>query len=380
MSTPEPFRIHVSHDELDDLRRRIRATRWPSRECVKDWSQGLPLSYAQEIADYWAERYDWRAREARINEFPQFRLQLQGLGIHFIHVRSSEPNAVPLIMTHGWPGSVVEFLKVIRPLAEPRQYGGNAGDAFHVVCPSLPGYGFSDKPTEAGFGIPRIAEIWDELMLALGYTEYFAQGGDWGAAVTTEIAAQNRGHCRAIHLNMPLAQPTPEALQKPTSQDKAALDARARFRDQETAYAMLQMTKPQTLGYGLADSPMGQATWILEKFMTWTDCNGHPENAISRDELLDNVMFYWLSNSGASSARLYWESFRTSLGGTSTIKLPTGCSLFPKELSKPARSWVERRYEKLIYWNELPKGGHFAAFEQPELFIREVRDYFRLLR
>lgn len=380
MNKPEPFRIQVSDAELEDLKRRLRTTRWPNREVVKDWSQGLPLAYAQEVAAYWADRYDWRAREARINEFPQFRLPLQGLGIHFIHVRSSEPTAVPLVMTHGWPGSIVEFLKVIRPLTEPRQHGGNANDAFHIVCPSLPGYGFSDKPSETGFGIPKIAEVWDELMVALGYTQYFAQGGDWGAAVTTEIAVQKRGHCRAIHLNVPLAQPTPEALQNPTPRDKVAFDALASYQTHEAGYAAQQATRPQTLGYGLADSPAAQATWILEKFMSWTDCNGHPENVLTRDELLDNVMFYWLSNSGASSARLYWESFRESLGGTSTVTLPTGFSLFPGELTKPPRSWAEGRYQNLIYWNELPKGGHFAAFEQPELFIREVRDCFRLLR
>ena len=380
MSTPEPFRLHVTDAELEDLRRRLRSTRWPPREVVGDWSQGLPLSYAQELATYWADRYDWRAREALINAFPQFRLRVNGLGIHFIHLRSSEPKAMPLLITHGWPGSIVEFLKVLRPLAEPRQHGGQASDAFHVVCPALIGYGFSDKATEPGFGIPKIAELWDQFMVTLGYTQYFAQGGDWGAAVTSEIATQNRGHCRAIHLNMPIVQPTPEALQNPTPEDKVAFDARTRYLEQEAGYATQQLTRPQTLGYGLADSPVAQAMWIIEKFWSWTDCNGHPENVLTRDELLDNVMFYWLSNSGASSARLYWESFRKSFSGLTAIKLPTGCSLYPKELSRPPRSWVERRYEKLMYWNELPQGGHFAAFEQPELFVREMRDCFRSLR
>jgi epoxide hydrolase len=287
---------------------------------------------------------------------------------------------VPLLITHGWPGSIVEFLKVLRPLTQPREYGGDARDAFHVVCPALPGYGFSDKATAPDFGVPKIAEMWDELMLALGYDQYFAQGGDWGAAVTTQIALQNRGHCRAIHLNMPIAQPTPEALENPTAADKEAFAARERYMRAESGYASQQSTRPQTLGYGLADSPAAQAAWVVEKFWSWTDCNGHPENALRRDELLDNIMLYWLPNSGASSARLYWESFRGSLGDPTPVKLPTGCSLYPKELSKPPRDWVERRYEKLMYWNELPKGGHFAAFEQPELFVREVRDCFKLLR
>ncbi|MET0163957.1 MAG: epoxide hydrolase [Vicinamibacterales bacterium] len=380
MSEPEAFEIRIPDADLKDLARRLRATRWPDREVVKDWSQGVPLAYVQDLVTYWAERYDWRSREARINEFPQFRLKLNGLGIHFIHLRSSEPSAVPLLMTHGWPGSIIEFLKVLRPLANPREHGGSANDAFHIVCPSLPGYGFSDKPTDPGFGVPKIAELWDELMLALGYKKYFAQGGDWGAAVTTAIALQNRGRCQAIHLNMPITQPTPEALKDPTPAEKAVLDSRKRYLADETGYSSQQSTRPQTLGYGLADSPAGQAAWIMEKFYAWTDCGGHPENALTRDELLDNIMLYWLSNSGASSARLYWESFRDSLGNAAPVRLPTGCSIHQYEVSKPPRSWVERRYQKLMYWNEVSKGGHFAAFEQPELFVREVRDCFRSLR
>jgi pimeloyl-ACP methyl ester carboxylesterase len=381
VARPEPFRISATDAELEDLRRRLRATRWPDSETTTDWSQGVPLAYLRDVVSYWAERYDWRAREARINEFPQFRMRVGGLGIHFIHLRSSCPEAAPLLITHGWPGSVVEFLKVLRPLAEPQEYGGEARDAFHVVCPSLPGYGFSDKPVTAGCSVEKIAAIWDELMCALGYSQYWAQGGDWGAAVTTQIAVENRGHCRGIHLNLPLAPPPPQALTHPEPADHAALAAAKRYGDFESGYAILQATRPQTVGYALADSPAGQAAWILEKFWAWTDCDGHPEHVLTRPELLDNVMLYWLTNSAASSARLYWESFRKSFSREgAAITVPTGCSIYPRELSKPPRSWVERRYSKLLYWNELDKGGHFAAFEQPELFVRELRSCFARLR
>ena len=376
----ETFRIRATDDQLADLRMRLRATRWPNKETVGDWTQGVPLAYLQDVVTYWANTYDWRAREARMNAFPQFRLRVGGLGIHFIHARSSHADALPLIMTHGWPGSVVEFLKVIEPLTEPQKHGGRARDAFHVVCPALPGYGFSDKPTQTGCGVEKIAELWDELMCALGYPRYFAQGGDWGAAVTTQIASQNRGHCRGIHLNLALAPPTPEALANPTEADQAAFAAAKRYGDSESGYAIQQLTRPQTVGYGLADSPAGQAAWILEKFWSWTDCDGHPENVLSRDELLDNVMMYWLCDSGASSARLYWESFRTFNREGGPITLPMGCSNYPKELAQPPRSWVERRYQRIVYWNRLTKGGHFAAFEQPATFVQELRACFALMR
>jgi pimeloyl-ACP methyl ester carboxylesterase len=381
MKTVDPFRIQVSDSELDDLRRRLRATRWPEEETGDGWSQGVPRAYLQDVARYWADEYDWRAREARINAFPQFRLRLADVGIHFIHLRSSRPDALPLLMTHGWPGSIVEFLKVLRPLAEPQEHGGEARDAFHIVCPALPGYGFSAKPAGPGCGVEKIAALWDELMLELGYASYVAQGGDWGAAVTTEIGVQNLGHCRAIHLNMPLAAVPPSALTNPTPADTEALELQKRYGELESGYAVLQATRPQTLGYSLADSPVGQASWILEKFFAWTDCNGHPENILTRDELLDNVMLYWLPCAGASSARLYAESFRRSFRrDQGTITLPTGCSIYPKELSKPPRAWVEQRYPHLIHWNELPRGGHFAAFEQPELFVQEIRTCFSHVR
>jgi len=288
---------------------------------------------------------------------------------------------LPLIMTHGWPGSVVEFLNVLGPLTAPEEHGGTPADAFHVVCPSLPGYAFSDKPSQPGCGVDRIAELWDELMRALGYEQYCAQGGDWGAAVTTQIGVQNKGHCRGIHLNLPIAAPPSAVISDPTPAEAAALVATRHYAAVESGYAVLQSTRPQTIGYALADSPVAQCAWIIEKFKTWTDTEHRPEDAITRDELLDNVMLYWLTGSGASAARLYWESFRSSFGpDPPRVTLPTACSLFAKEIVRPPRSWVERRYIALKYWNEVPKGGHFAAFEQPALFVDELRRGFRALR
>ena len=377
----QPFRIQASEAALVDLQTRLRAARWPDGETAGDWSQGVPIAYLRELVDYWANRYDWRAREVRLNQFTQCRIEVGSLRIHCYHVRSQHRDAVPLLMTHGWPGSVVEFIKVFEPLTAPDRFGGEARDAFHVICPSLPGYGFSDKPRETGCGIEKIALMWDELMQQLGYGEYFAQGGDWGAAVTTQIAVQNRGHCRGIHLNMPIAMPTAEALANPGPADKKAFALRKRYASMEAGYSEQQSTRPQTLGYALADSAVGQCAWIIEKFHAWTDCDGTPESAISRDELLDNVMLYWLNGAGASSARLYWESFKKGFGSDlAKVTLPTGCSIFAKELSQPPRSWVEQRYTQLVYWNEVAKGGHFAAFEQPDLFVTELRNCFRRMR
>lgn len=383
MTDIQPFRIDVSSAEMDDLRRRLEATRWPDRETPDDWSQGLPLAYAKELRDYWLNDYDWPAREAHYNGFPQFKTSIDGLDVHFIHRRSTNPDALPILITHGWPGSVVEFRKVIDPLVEPT----DLADAFHVICPSLPGYGFSGKPTETGWGVGKIAEVWDTLMQRLGYERYVAQGGDWGAAVTTAIAMQNRGPCAGIHVNMPSAGPTPEARENPTERDKQAFAGGRYYNEWGAGYSKQQSTRPQTLGYGLVDSPMGQAAWIIEKFLEWTDCadadgNKHPENAVSRDDLLDNVMFYWLTATGASSARLYWESFNRTFGGDAArkVELPTGCSIFPKEIVPTPRSWAEQRYGNIVYWNELDKGGHFAAFEQPDLFVDELRKCFRLMR
>jgi epoxide hydrolase len=379
------FRIDVPEADLRDLRERLERTRWPERETVEDWSQGVPLAYVQELCRHWAHGYDWRATEERLNELPQFRAAIDGLGIHFVHVRSRHPDALPLVITHGWPGSIVEFLKVIGPLADPAAHGGDAADAFHVVCPSLPGYGFSDKPSQPGWGVERIAGAWIQLMARLGYERYGAQGGDWGSSISTSVGQQDPGHVIGIHLTPPLAGPDPATLDELTEAERSALASLERSRRWDSGYSMQQATRPQTLGYGLVDSPAGLCAWIVEKFWSWTDCEGHPENVLTRDELLDNVMLYWLAGAGASSARLYWESIRQvrklfTEPNADTVTVPTGGSIFPKEVIRPSRRWAEKRFTDIRYWNELDAGGHFAAFEQPELFVDEVRSFFRTVR
>ena len=381
MSEINPYMIQISNDDLEDLKRRLLSTRWPEKETVEDWSQGIPLSYIKEISDYWLNEYDWRSREEYYNSFPQFITNIEGLDIHFIHIKSPHEEAKPLIISHGWPGSIVEFHKVINPLIDPVSFGGKAEDAFHLVCPTLPGYGFSGKPSQTGTSVERIAELWDILMNKIGYSKYFAQGGDWGSAITIAIGKQNKGSCQGIHVNMPFAPPTKEALENPSKRDKIAFEGLGYYQEWGSGYSKQQSTRPQTLGYGLVDSPIGQASWIIEKFYEWTDCNGHPENILNKEELIDNVMFYWLTKSAASSARLYWESFG-SFGGNpeEKLELPIGCSIFPKEISRTPRSWAEQIYSNIVYWNELKKGGHFAAFEQPEIFINEIRNCFKEMR
>ncbi|HZU72876.1 MAG TPA: epoxide hydrolase [Acidimicrobiales bacterium] len=373
-----PFRLEVADDELEDLRRRLRSARWPEPATVDDWSQGVPLDYLRDIADHWAESYDWRRVESRLNDLGQYRTTIDGLSVHFIHARSPEPGALPLVLTHGWPGSVVEFLDAIGPLTDPVAHGGSPADAFHVVCPSVPGYGWSEKPSAPGWGVERIASAWVVLMNRLGYDRYGAQGGDWGSAVTTAIGSLDPDHCVGIHLNMPVAGPDRSELEQLSDDDKNALAAMEHYDRWDSGYSKQQSTRPQTIGYSLVDSPVGLLAWILEKFWAWTDCGGHPENAIGRDAILDNVMHYWLPATGASSARLYWESFRR--GGTGAVVVPVGASRFPREIFRPARRWVERRYPTLRYWNELDSGGHFAAFEQPGLFVSELRAFFSLVR
>jgi pimeloyl-ACP methyl ester carboxylesterase len=373
-----PFVLSIPQQDLDELRRRLTQTRWPDRETVDDWSQGAPLAKVQALCDYWRQRYDWRRCEARLNGLGQYKTAVDGLGIHFLHVRSPHPGALPLLMTHGWPGSVVEFLKVIGPLTDPVAHGGAAADAFHVVAPSLPGYGFSDKPTNRGWGVPRIASAWIALMARLGYDRWVAQGGDWGAGVTTAIGVFRPPACSAIHLNMPLVYPERQDRVEPTPQEQAALASMARYHEQESGYAKQQSTRPQSLGYGLIDSPAGQAAWIYEKMWAWTDNQGAPEDALSLDEILDNIMLYWLPGTGASSARLYWESFATF--SSSKLELPVGVSIYPREIFRASRRWAERHITNIIHWNELDRGGHFAAWEQPELFVREIRDCFRQVR
>jgi pimeloyl-ACP methyl ester carboxylesterase len=382
-----PFRIDVPDAELRELRERLVRTRWPEREPVDDWSQGVPLGYLQELCAYWADGYDWRATEDRLDALPQFRTQIDGLGIHFLHVRSPHRHALPLVLTHGWPGSIIEFLKVLGPLTDPTAHGGDAADAFHVVCPSLPGYGFSDKPTHTGANVQWIAGAWIRLMHRLGYERYGAQGSDWGTSISTRIGEQDRGHVAGIHLMPPLAPPDRATFDDLTERERAALVSLEHAADWDSGYSQEQATRPQTIGYGLVDSPVALCAWIVEKFWAWTDCDGHPENALTRDELLDNLMLYWLPRTGASAARLYWESIRQVnkwISGTTTalepVAVPTGCSIFPKELQRPSRRWAEKRFLDIRYWNEPDRGGHFAAFEQPELFVHEVRSFFRLVR
>ncbi|MFP6807139.1 MAG: epoxide hydrolase [Pseudomonadales bacterium] len=377
MSAITPFKISASDTELQELKSRLSVVRWPDEETPDDWTQGIPLAYMKEIHQYWLNEYDWRAREALLNQWDGFKTEIDGLGIHFLHIKSPVENARPLLLTHGWPGSIVEFQKVIGPLTDPVAHGGSAEDAFHLVCPTLPGFGYSDKPTAPGWGIEKIATAWNTLMVRLGYKSYFAQGGDWGSIVTASIARQDLGNCKGIHMNMPIAPPDPETMNDLTEQEQSALAAMKFYQDHDSGYSKQQSTRPQTLGYGLSDSPIGQAAWIIEKFYQWMDCKGQPENIVSKDELLDNVMMYWLPNAGASSARIYWESFGNSTSSnTNPITMPVGCSIFPKEIFKTSERWARKVFPQLIHFNILDEGGHFAAFEQPETFVDQVRQCF----
>ncbi len=380
MGKIEPYQFKIPDSALDDLRNRLSLTRWPERETPSDWTQGVPLAYTQEVAEYWCTQYDWRRCEAQLNALPQFHTEIDGLDIQFMHLQSRHDTALPLVITHGWPGSIIEFLKILGPLTDPTAYGGVAEDAFHVVAPTLPGFGFSGKPKSPGCSVDRIGHVWGELMARLGYENYVAQGGDWGAAVTTSIAMTQTAHCKGIHINMPIVTPSPELMEDLTPFEQEALSSAKYYWDWDSGYSKEQSTRPQTLGYGLVDSPVGQMAWILEKFWAWTDCGGHPENVLSRDELLDNIMMYWLPAVGASSARLYWESFALLLEPKLPVTLPTGASIFPHEIFRASKRWVEERYTNLIYYNTLEKGGHFAAFEQPEQFVAEIRACFRHMR
>ena len=376
MSQIKKFNIEIPQRKLDDLQQRLTLTRWPEKETPDDWTQGIPLSYMKEIHDYWLNDYDWRKHEKEINKFPQFLTTINELDVHFIHFKSPHKNAKPLIITHGWPGSVVEFFKVIERLADPKIDGSNSEIAFDIITPSLPGFGFSGKPKKPGFGVEKIADTFSKLMQTLGYEKYFAQGGDWGAAVTTALGTQD-SNCEAIHLNMAVVSPDMETMNDLTEFEQQALAGFQFYQEWDSGYSKQQSTRPQTLGYGLTDSPIGQAAWILEKFYQWTDCDGHPENAVSRDELLTNVMFYWLTETAASSARLYWESFGDFNGGE--VKTPTGVSIYPKEIFKASERWLKKRYTDLRYYNVLDSGGHFAALEKPDLYVNEIRSFFSSL-
>lgn len=373
MTQIRSFTLAVPQAQLDDLNARIEQTRWPEKECVDDWSQGTPLAAVQDLLRYWRSGYDWRRCEAKLNALGQSTTEIDGLDIHFIHRRSSRADALPLVITHGWPGSVVEFLGVIDALAEPE----DGGLAFHVVAPSLPGFGFSGKPAATGWGVEKIGSAWAQLMQRLGYSRWVAQGGDWGSAVTTAIGVQRPEGCMGIHLNMPIGRPTPEDLAAPSPTEVKALTALKHYQDWDSGYSTQQRTRPQTVGYGLVDSPAGLAGWILEKMWAWTDNQGSPYDALSRDQILDNLMLYWLPGTGASSARLYWESFGSF--APHAISLPVAVSAFPKEILPTPRKWAERNYSNLVHWGDMEKGGHFAAWEQPEAFVRELRTAFALM-
>jgi epoxide hydrolase len=375
--TIERFEIHVDDAVLDDLRDRLARTRIADQIPGTSWEYGIPLDYLRELVGYWRDDYDWRAQEARLNAFEHYRTTIDGQSIHFIHARSPQRDALPLLLTHGWPGSIVEFLDVIPRLTNPEAHGGSPADAFHVIAPSLPGYGFSEPTRTTGWDVARVTRAFVELMARLGYDRYGAQGGDWGAQVTTRIGAYDADHCVGIHVNMPITEPPKE--QVPLSDDdKAALADFQQFRQEETGYAVEQSTKPQTVGVGLNDSPAGLLAWIVEKFRTWSDCDGEPENAFTRDDLLTNVIIYWVTQTITSSARLYWER-QHSAERPDYVAVPTGVARFPKEPLRFPRPWVERSYN-VTHWTEMPRGGHFAAMEQPELFVADVRAFFATVR
>lgn len=388
-----PFRIEVPQPQLDELRRRIAETRWPDKETVGDLSQGIQLSRVQDLVRYWGSDYDWRKAEAQLNALPQFITTIDGVDIQFIHVRSRHPNALPVILTHGWPGSTFEFIKAIGPLTDPTAYGGRAEDAFDVVIPSIPGHGFSQKPTGPGWGPDRVAAAWDVLMQRLGYTHYVSQGGDHGSVISDALARQAPKGLLGIHLNMPAT--VPGALMKAINSgdpapatlseaEREAYQSLSTFFGRNAAYGAMMVTRPQTIGYSLADSPAGLAAWIYEKFAQWSDSGGVPERVLSRDEMLNDITLYWLTNTGASSSRFYWENnnnnFSADAQKTKDIKVPVAITVFPGEIYRAPESWSRQAYPTLQYYHQVEKGGHFAAWEQPELFAGELREAFRPLR
>jgi pimeloyl-ACP methyl ester carboxylesterase len=388
-----PFHIDIPESALRDLRQRVLDTRWPDKETVDDQSQGAQLAKIEALVHYWGTAYDWRKVEARLNALPQFVTRIDGLDIHFIHVRSRHPHALPLIITHGWPGSVLELEKAIGPLTDPTAYGGRAEDAFDVVIPSMPGYGFSERPTATGWDPERIGRAWAVLMRRLGYPQYVAQGGDWGSVIVDVMGRQAPAGLLGIHVNMPATVPddvvkalndgdrAPAGL---SAAESAAFDSLSTFFTKNAGYGVMMVTRPQTVGYGLSDSPAGLAAWMYDKFAQWTYSGGEPERSLTRDEMLDDITLYWLTNTAVSSARLYWENNNNNFGAsaqkTADIAVPVAVTVFPGEIYRAPKTWTERAYPRLIYFNEVDKGGHFAAWEQPTLFAAELRSAFRSLR
>jgi microsomal epoxide hydrolase len=385
----QPFRIEIPQAALDDLHSRLDRTRWPTELPGVGWDRGVPTAYLRELAEYWRTGYDWRAAEARINQFPQFTTDVDGTNVHFLHVRSPEPKALPLILTHGWPGSVAEFLDVLEPLADPRAHGGDPATAFHIVVPSLPGYGFSGPTPEPGWDVVRVAEAWAELMGRLGYDRYLAQGGDLGAMVSIILGEVDPDHVAGVHVNMLLTAPRgddPDELTGLSEADRERLALLARFRADLSGYMLVHSTRPQTMAYGLTDSPVGQLAWIVEKFHEWTGSTGGPQDAVSRDMVLTNVMIYWLTATAGASAQLYYESapFLPIADASPVARpasaVPLGVAVFPKDVLLPVRRFAERDFKNIVHWSELDRGGHFAALEQPDLFVADLREFARTVR
>lgn len=383
----EPFRIEIPDADLEDLRRRLAATRWPDEVPGLGWERGAPLDYVRELAEYWRTTYDWRAAEARLNAFPQYRTEIDGAVVHFLHVRSPEPDALPLVLTHGWPGAVEEFTEIIGPLTDPRAHGGDPADAFHVVIPSIPGYGFSQPLREPGWDVPRIANAWAELMAQLGYDRYAAQGGDAGSPISLALAALHPEQVVGVHVNMLMTFPSgdPAELAALTEADQQRLGLLVRFDQDLSGYMKIQATRPQTIAYGLTDSPAGQLAWIAEKFLEWTGSDKRPEEAVDRDRLLTIVSIYWFTASAGSSAQFYFEgaeAVRQAASGAPPppVPVPVGVAVFPHDVFQPIRSFAERDIPTITRWTELDRGGHFAALEQPRLLTDDVRAFFRDLR
>jgi pimeloyl-ACP methyl ester carboxylesterase len=370
--TPTPFQVQVPEADLADLRERLLRTRWPEAETVSDWSQGMPLAYARELAEYWRDGYDWRATERRLAELPQYRLTIDGLAIHYAHVRSPHPGALPLLVTHGWPGSITDLLDLVEPLTRP----DDPADAFDLILPSLPGYGFSDKPDAPGWGVERIAKAWAQLMAALGYKRYGAHGTDWGSFITGALGTADPDHLAGIHLAMPFAAPPKEQVEL-SARDRAGLAKLKEFQQHEGGYSIIQATRPQTLGYGLTDSPVGQLAWVAEKYWAWSDHDGDLYKAIARDRVLDAVSVNWFTRTAVSSARIYWESHNNM--ALAPVHVPTACVTYPKDGRMP-RAWCERRFTDLRSWIDHEAGGHFPALEDPALLAAELREFFRPLR
>lgn len=380
-----PFRIDVPDVDLTDLRDRLARTRWPEPATVPGWAQGVPLTYLQELCRYWEQDYDWRTVEARLNPLPQYCTDIDGLTIHFLHVRSPHQEALPLVLTHGWPGSVLEFLDVIGPLTDPVTHGGAPAEAFHIVVPSLPGYGFSDKPTSIGWGVERTACAWAQLMARLGYQRYGAAGSDWGTSIASALAQHNPAQVAGIHLIPPLAAPDPATLDVLTDAERLALADLDRRSHSGSAYSEMHRTKPQTIGYALLDSPAALCAWIVEKLWTWTDHDADLHTVLTREQVLDEVTLYWLTGTGASSARTYWESIDQvarwlSEPKAEIVTVPAGCSVFRSEVPRPSRRWAAQRYPDIRYWAEHDRGGHFAALEAPELLVSDLRAFFHIMR